>query len=161
MPNDTVARLKALKLNGMAQSWPELLAKVRLNRLEPDQLLSELIAAETAERELRSLAYQMHAARFPVHRDLAGFVFDDSRVDEALVRRLHQGAFIDTAENMVLIGGPGTGKTHLATAIGVEAVQCNGACASFPPSNWSIPWKWKRLPASRDDSRIAWPMWIW
>lgn len=54
---------------------------------------------------------------------VVGFDFAYSRVDEALVRRLHGGKFLDSAQNVVLIGGPGSGKTHLATAIGIEAVQ--------------------------------------
>ncbi len=64
----------------------------------------------------------MKIARFPAHRDLSGFTFNDSAVNEALVRTLHRCAFLDEAENIVLIGGPGTGKTHLATAIGIEAI---------------------------------------
>ena len=123
MSIDLVDRLRELRLHGMAQSWPELAAKARHHAFEPEQLVGELVSAELAEREMKSLAYQMKAARFPVHRDLAGFDFAQSRVDEALVRRLHGGEFIDSAQNVVLIGGPGTGKTHLATAIGIEAVQ--------------------------------------
>jgi len=123
MPIETVEQLRALRLHGMAQSWPELVAKARHHAFVPEQLVAELIAAEMAEREVKSLAYQMKAARFPAHRDLAGYEFGQSRVDETLVRRLHAGEFIDTAQNVVLVGGPGTGKTHLATAIGIEAVQ--------------------------------------
>ena len=123
MSNDVVTRLKALQLHGMAQTWPELIARTRHGEVDPERLIGELIAAEAAERELRSLAYQMKAARFPAHRDLAGFDFGASPVDAALVRQLHGGAFIDSAQNVVFVGGPGTGKTHLATAIGVEALQ--------------------------------------
>ncbi len=64
----------------------------------------------------------MKIARFPAHRDLSGFAFNDSAVNEALVRTLHRCRFLDQTENIVLIGGPGTGKTHIATAIGVEAI---------------------------------------
>lgn len=134
MSNDIVARLNALKLHGMAHSWPELVAKTRHAELAPEQLLSELIAAETSEREVKSLAYQMKAARFPAHRDLAGFDFTQSRVDETLIRRLHAGEFITTTQNVVLIGGPGTGKTHLATAIGVEAIQQHHRRVRFLPT---------------------------
>lgn len=123
MSIEIAAQLKELRLLGMASSWPELIAKTRHHALEPEQLMAELIAAESAEREVKSLAYQMKAARFPSHRDLAGFDFTQSRVDEGLVRRLHAGEFAAGAQNVVFIGGPGTGKTHLATAIGVEAVQ--------------------------------------
>jgi DNA replication protein DnaC len=131
MSVELVAKLKALKLHGMAQTWPELVAKARHADFAPDQLLGELLAAETAEREVRSIAYQMTAARFPAHRDLAGFSFAESGADEALIRRLHTGQFMDAAQNVVFIGGPGTGKTHLATAIGIEAIQRHGRRVRF------------------------------
>ena len=123
MSNDLISQLKALKLYGMAQTLPELMAKARSHALDAEQVLQALLSAESAEREVKSLAYQMKAARFPAHRDLAGFDFTQARVDEVLVRRLHGGEFMGSAQNAVLIGGPGTGKTHLATAIGVEAIQ--------------------------------------
>ena len=123
MSVELIARLKSLKLHGMASSWPELAARARHSEFDPEQWMLELLAAEGAEREVRSIAYQMTAARFPAHRDLSGFDFAQSKADEALVRRLHAGAFMEAAQNVVLIGGPGTGKTHLATAIGIEAVQ--------------------------------------
>src|ERR1700722_17071936 len=74
----------------------------------------ELLKAETADREVRSMAYQLKAARFPNYRDLAGFDFASSEVNEALVRRLHRCDFIEPIDNIVLVGGPGTGKTHIA-----------------------------------------------
>jgi len=85
-------------------------------------VLEGLIKAEVAEREVRSVNYQMKVARFPAHRDLAGFDFKESAVNEALVRTLHRGEFLEEAENIVLIGGRGTGKTHLSTAIGIQAI---------------------------------------
>jgi len=123
MSIDLIARLRALKLHGMASAWPELVVKARHHDLDPEQWFGELLSAERAEREMKTQANQMKAARFPAHRDLVGFDFAHSRVDEALVRRLHGGEFIASAQNAVLIGGPGTGKTHLATALGIEAVQ--------------------------------------
>ena len=90
-----------------------------------------------AEREVRSVAYQMKIARFPAYRDLAGFDFAQSVANEALVRQLHRCDFMDQAHNVVLVGGPGTGKTHLATAFGVQAIIMPGdGCASSPPSSW-------------------------
>ena len=61
-------------------------------------------------------------AKFPTYRNLSGFDFSQSAVNEAQIRTLHKGLFVENAENVVLIGGPGTGKTHLATAIGVQAI---------------------------------------
>ena len=120
---DLPLRMQQLKLYGMASQWPELLAKMRLHTMEPEHWMAELLQAESAERQVRAQANQMKAARFPVHRDLLGFDLAASPVDRALVERLHQGDFIHTPENVVLVGGPGTGKTHLATAIGIQAVR--------------------------------------
>ena len=131
MTNDTVAKLKSLRLHGMAQTWPELMAQFRNNPVEPERLMDDLLAAEHADRTVRSITYQMRIAKFPTHRDLAGFNFDEANVDEPLVKNLHDGEFMGAAQNVVLIGGPGTGKTHISTAIGVEAVQRHGKRVRF------------------------------
>ena len=117
-----VLNLKSLKLFGMAGAVAELAEQGAPAYQQSTGLLDQLIRAEVADREVRSINYQMKVARFPAYRDLAGFTFTDSAVDEALVRTLHRCKYLDEAENMVLIGGPGTGKTHLATAFGIEAV---------------------------------------
>jgi len=70
-----------------------------------------------AEREVRSIAYYMKAARFPAYKDLSGFTFAASEINEALVRQLHRCEFMEWAENVVLIGGPGTGKSHVAVVL--------------------------------------------
>jgi len=123
MSADIVARLKTLKLHGMAANWPELVAHCRHAALEPEDLVRRLLDAEGAERQVRSIAYQMAAARFPAHRDLAGFRFDETKIDEALVRKLHSSGFTETASNV--------GKTHLATSLGVEAVRQHGKRVRF------------------------------
>ena len=123
MSAQIIAQLKALSLHGMAASFPEVAAQARHSEFNPESFIAQLMAAESAQRVVRSTAYQMGAARFPTHRDLAGFAFEQASVDEALVRRLQSTQFTGLAHNAVFIGGPGTGKTHLATAIGVEAIQ--------------------------------------
>ena len=117
-----VTTLKSLKLFGMAGAVAELAEQGAPAYQQSTELLDKLIKAEVAEREVRSINYQMKIARFPAHRDLVGFEFKDSSVNEALVRTLHRCEFLDETENIVLIGGPGTGKTHIATAIGVQAI---------------------------------------
>ncbi len=129
-----VANLKSLKLFGMAGAVAELAAQGAPAYHQSTGLLDQLIKAEVADREVRSINYQMKIARFPAHRDLAGFTFTDSAVNEALVRSLHRCAFLDEAENIVLIGGPGTGKTHLATAIGIEAIVHHHRRVRFLPT---------------------------
>ena len=118
-----VVMLRGLKMFGMAQAAGELMEQgaPAFNSAVP--ILSQLLKAETTEREVRSIAYQIKAARFPVYKDLSGFDFASSEVNEALVRQLHRCEFIENADNVVLVGGPGTGKTHIATALGVQAVE--------------------------------------
>jgi DNA replication protein DnaC len=80
---------------------------------------------------MRSVQHQMSSARFPVHRDLAGFDFDASVVDQKLVHQLAMLEFTEAAHNVVLVGGPGTGKTHLATALGVSGITRHGKRVRF------------------------------
>ena len=86
-------------------------------------ILSQLLKADLAEREVRSIAYHMKAARYPTYKNLSGFDFAASEINEATLRQLHKCEFMDAVQNVVLIGGPGTGKTHAATALGVQAVE--------------------------------------
>lgn len=131
MSTHIIAGLKSLKLHGMAANYPDVAAQARHTDFTPDSFMHQLIQSESADRSVRSTAYQMGAARFPAHRDLAGFAFEQAQVDETLVRTLHSGRFTEANHNAVFIGGPGTGKTHLATAIGVEAIQKHGKRVRF------------------------------
>lgn len=118
-----VIMLRSLKMHGMAQAVGELTEQGAPAFEAAIPILSQLLKAEMAEREVRSTAYQLKTARFPAYRDLNGFDFTSSEINEALVRQLHQCDFIEEANNIVLVGGPGTGKTHVATAIGVHAIE--------------------------------------
>tara|TARA_R110000751_G_scaffold90592_2_gene177760 strand:+ start:8630 stop:9442 length:813 start_codon:yes stop_codon:yes gene_type:complete len=120
-----VIMLRSLKMHGMAQAVGDLTEQGSPAFEAAIPVLSQLLKAETAEREVRSTAYQLKTARFPAYRDLNGFDFSSSEVNEALVRQLHRCDFLDEANNIVLVGGPGTGKTHIATAIGVQAIEHN------------------------------------
>jgi len=115
--------LRGLKMYGMAQAVGELIEQGAPAFEASVPVLSQLLKAEMAEREVRSIAYQIKAARFPAYKDLTGFDFAVSEINEALVRQLHLGDFMDSADNVVLIGGPGTGKSHVASALGVQAVE--------------------------------------
>jgi len=129
--HDVIDAFKALGLHGMASAWPEVLGTARMKSLDHEAVLHQLIKAETAQREVRSMAYQMRVARFPSHRDLAGFDFAHAQLDEGLVRQLHTLRFLESAHNVVLVGGPGTGKTHLATSLGIEAIRMHGKRVRF------------------------------
>ena len=131
-PRDVQAELKALRLHGMASAWADLVEQGGGKSVESSRwLIEHLLQAEDVDRGMRSIAHQMKSARFPVHRDLAGFDFDASQVDKALVLKLADLSFTDDAQNVVLIGGPGTGKTHLATALGISGLAHHGKRVRF------------------------------
>ena len=128
---DLLAELKALRLHGMASAWADLVAQGTSATASSRWLLEHLLQTEHTDQAMRSVRYQMHAAKFPVHRDLAGFDFAVSPVDQHLVKQLATLEFTDTAQNAVLIGGPGTGKSHLATAIAVSGIAAHGKRVRF------------------------------
>jgi DNA replication protein DnaC len=132
MTRDVTVELKQLRLHGMAGAWADLVEQGTNAGLDSARwLIEHLLQAEGTDRAMRSVSHQMHAARFPVHRDLAGFDFEVSPVDRKLVNALASAAFTDDAHNVVLVGGPGTGKSHLATAIGVSAITRHGKRVRF------------------------------
>ena len=116
------AQLKALNLFGMATALAEIRAESPRLTLTPDACLHRLIVAEIAARHARSLRYQLTIAKFPIHRDLVGFDWQESPLPQAQVQQLASAAFMEEAHNLILVGGTGSGKTHLATAIGVAAI---------------------------------------
>jgi len=115
-------QLKTLQLFGMATAWSELQSQKPKQIHRPEVWLQHLIEAELVDRQLRSLRYQLKAARFPIHRDLVGFDWRETPLEKTLIEQLATASFMDTAHNLILVGGTGTGKSHLATAIGVAAI---------------------------------------
>jgi DNA replication protein DnaC len=131
-PRDIQAELKGLRLHGMASAWADLLEQGANSDLAASRwLIEHLLQAEEVNRHMRSIAHQTKVARFPVHRDLAGFDFEASSVDKALILKLADLSFTQDAQNAVLIGGPGTGKTHLATALGISGLTHHGKRVRF------------------------------
>ena len=128
---DVTTELKELRLHGMASAWTDLMDQGETSAASSKWLIEHLLRAEHTDRAMRSVSHQMNAAKFPVHRDLAGFDFDSSKADQHLVKQLATLSFTDSAENAVFIGGPGTGKTHLATAIAVSGIALQGKRVRF------------------------------
>ncbi len=131
MRRDVATELKELRLHGMVSAWTDLMAQGESAVAASKWLIEHLLQAEHTDRAMRSVSHQLKAARFPIHRDLAGFDFASSKVDKSLVSKLATLEFADTSQNVVLIGGPGTGKTHLATAIGVAGITSQGRRVRF------------------------------
>lgn len=119
-----------LGLYGMKVTFDEILAAGIKSRATPDKILCDLLEAEVAERQVRSIRYRMGLAKFPVDKDLDRFDFTVSPVNEMQVRHLYGGSFINDNTNIILFGGTGTGKTHLAIAIARQTIR-NGMKARF------------------------------
>jgi len=122
MTNDLISQLRALHLYGMAAALEELLAERPRTTAAPLAWIRCLIEAEQVERQVRSLRYQLRVARFPIHRELDHFQWEESDVKRELIEPLANGEFTQEANNLILVGGTGTGKTHLAIALGIAAI---------------------------------------
>ena len=106
----------ALKLYGMRAAYDEVMAAGIKRECEPPRIVGDLLRAEIAEKQARSIKYQLTIAKLPLAKDIDDFRFDGTPINEALVRELATGAFIPLQRNVVLIGGTGTGKTQVSTA---------------------------------------------
>jgi DNA replication protein DnaC len=128
--HELISALGELRLRGMAAAFDEAVVHGIRQRRTVEEILGELLRAEAAERQSRSIRYRLGIAGLPEMKDLDSFRFDLSPVNEALARSLHAGAFLAQRRNAVLVGGTGTGKTHLSIAITAQAIRA-GTRARF------------------------------
>jgi DNA replication protein DnaC len=128
--SDILELMATLKLFGMRAAYDEVMATAIKRQYEPARIISELLAAEIAEKQARSIKYQMTIAKLPLAKDLDGFTFAETPINESLVRDLATGAFLAEQRNAVLVGGTGTGKSHLAMAIARSCIRA-GARGRF------------------------------
>ena len=122
--------MKQLKLFGMKAAYDEILATAIKREHEPQRVVGDLLTAEINEKKARSIKYQMTIARMPLAKEIDEFTFEETPVNETLVRDLARGDFLQHQRNAVLIGGTGTGKTHLAVAIARACIR-GGARGRF------------------------------
>ena len=119
-----------LKLFGMRAAYDEIVATAVKRQHEPQRVVSDLLTAELSEKQARSIKYQIAIARLPMAKEIDEFVFDATPINETLVRDLAGGAFLAQQRNLVLIGGTGTGKTHIAVGIARACIR-GGARGRF------------------------------
>lgn len=112
-----------LKLAGMRHAYDEVMADALKRQHVPSRVVSDLLKAEIDEKQARSIKYQMTIAKLPLAKEITGFDFTATLINEGLVRDLATGGFLASQRNAVLVGGTGTGKTHLAIAIGRSCVR--------------------------------------
>ena len=128
--SEILATMNALKLYGMRNAYDEIIATAIKREHQPARIVSDLLTSEIAEKQARSIKYQMTIAKLPLAKDIDDFTFEGTGINETLVRDLAAGNFLAVQRNLVLVGGTGTGKTHLAIAIARACIR-NGARARF------------------------------
>jgi len=129
--SDILEMMRELQLSGMRAVYDEVLRDGLNRNRRPQEILGDLLRAEITEKRARSIRYQIAAAKFPTTKTLEAFDFTAaSSINEAVVRTLYDGEFLATQRNVVLVGGTGTGKTHLATAIADHRIR-QGARGRF------------------------------
>ena len=124
--HDLIEKLRLLKLYGMVGVYDEAVTQGIRRNNSVQEILLALCLAEAAERKARSIKYQLGIAKFPVHKNLDTFSFSGTQVNEAQIKDLYTGSFLEEPRNIIFIGGTGTGKTHLATAIAIQCIRLGG-----------------------------------
>jgi DNA replication protein DnaC len=128
--SEILTAMGELKLYGMKAAFDEIITTAVKRQHEPQRIVGDLLTAEITEKQARSIKYQITIAKLPLAKDIDDFVFDDAPVNETLVRDLTGGDFLAHQRNVVLVGGTGTGKTHLAIAIARACIRA-GARGRF------------------------------
>lgn len=118
------AQVRPLKMPGLGRAFDALARQAREEGWTHEEYLYEVLGAEIASRAESAVRQRLHAARFPEHKPLDTFDFAAADgIDDKLVLELARGEWIARAENVLLAGPIGTGKTHLAIALGIEAAR--------------------------------------
>ena len=130
--HEMIAAVSGLGLEGMAGAFDEAVTTGVQRKRTVSEILTDLLQAEAAHRHAASIRYRMTAARLPViRRHLDAFAFEGTPINESPVRQLHGGGFLPNRRNVVLVGGTGTGKTHLAIAIAAAVVRAGARGRHF------------------------------
>ncbi len=119
-----------LKLAGMRSQFDDIINRARKRQRSTEEVLGELFKAEVVDKQTRSIRYQLGIAKLPLAKELSDFMFDDTPINDVLIRDLATGEFLTQQRNVVFIGGTGTGKSHLAIAIARACIR-NGAKGRF------------------------------
>ncbi len=121
--HEMIDAMRGLGLKGMAGAFDEAVTAGVQRQHTITEILTDLLRAETAHRNAASIRYRMSAVKLPVVKDIDAFLFEGTPINEGLVRALHAGSFLPGKRNIVLVGGTGSGKTHLAIAIIASVVR--------------------------------------
>jgi len=127
---DILDSMGKLKLYGMKAAYDEIVTVAVKRQHEPQRVVGDLLNAELSEKQARSIKYQMTIAKLPLAKEVDEFDFDGTPINQTLVRELASGGFLAHQRNLVLVGGTGTGKTHIAVGIARACIR-GGARGRF------------------------------
>lgn len=122
--------MSALKLTGMKAAYDDIVTTGIKRRHGVEKVLGALLQAEIAAKQARSINYQMTIAKLPLAKELAELSFDETPINAELIESLSGGTFLDDQRNVILVGGTGTGKTHIAIGIARNCIR-SGRKARF------------------------------
>ena len=115
--------MSQLQLSGMRAAYDEIVSTGVKRNQGIERVVAALLQAEITAKHARSINYQMALARLPLAKELADLLFDNSPINGELIQQLASGGFLDTQRNVVLIGGTGTGKSHIAIGIARSCIR--------------------------------------
>jgi DNA replication protein DnaC len=149
------AMLNRLKLTAICDQVDNLVDEAGRTELTIRDALTLFCEREIARRDQRRIDMAFGLARFPFVRDLAGFDFAaQPSIDKKQIRELATGRFIANGEALLFLGPPGVGKTHLAVAIGREAI-VTGYTALFTPATTLVAQLARAHQEGRLEDRLA------
>jgi DNA replication protein DnaC len=128
--SEILEAMAGLKLFGMKAAYDEIVTTAVKRQHEPQRVIGDLLAAEINEKQARSMKYQLTIAKLPFAKEIDEFVFTNTPINETLVRDLAGGGYLASQRNLVLVGGTGSGKTHLAVGIARACIR-SGARGRF------------------------------
>ena len=115
--SEILEMMSALQLTGMRAAYDEIVSVGVKRQHSAERIIGALLKAEIGAKQARSINYQMALAKLPLVKELAELSFTDTPINGGLIEQLSGGAFLAGQRNVVLVGGTGTGKSHIAIGI--------------------------------------------
>jgi IstB-like ATP binding protein len=157
--SEILALMLRLKLFGMRAAYDEVMATALKRGYAPARVIGELLAAEITENQARSIKYQMTLAKLPLAKDLDGFAFAGTPINESLIRNLATGAFLTAQRNAVLVGERVPAHRTWRSPWPAPAFAVARAAASTASSISSTGSKARPAPAARAGLPTISPAW--
>ena len=129
--HEILEMMGTLQLAGMRAAYDEIVSAGVKRQQGVERVIGALLKAEIAAKHARSINYQMGIAKLPLAKELADLALEGTPINGELITQLSSGAFLDSQRNVVLIGGTGTGKSHIAVGIARSVIRAGRKARFF------------------------------